>query len=592
MAVPTKTLRQNSLLTVWPPDCFMDTLSRRSGSLSPTLLLAGIAVFLLFVFWESVTSMVSLWRFSSHQHGPLVFTISAYLIWRMLPQLAGTRLHGEPWGVVAVAILVSIWTVSRLAGIQVTEHASVLALMPATVFAVSGRELSNKLLFSLMFLLVALPVGDSLVTYLMKITAEVSAALLTLSGIPFLRDGQYMSLPGGSFVIAEVCSGIRYLMSGIIVAFLFSYLTFNSYVKRISFVFLTAVILMLANGLRAYLVMVIASATEMRYLGGADHVYFGWALFGVVIMSIMWVGARYADEPEGEGPVGTRGKSIGDNLAGFLLIVVLGLAMLAATLNPLQSEAISTGKLLFGLAVLAVAVILAGRQRKAVSDGCREGREPIANRDWRSIGIIAIVVVLLVIGPQSVAVLQQSATPFAAVPNIDELSSCDSPKSWSNSWFPRMLDADIEVSATLSCVGGQVSIYVAGYASAVQGRELISSSNHLTPNTWRRYSEVSSYQISAGLDGSLRVKELVVDAPGYRGLVWIWYEIDAHRATRGFAVKALQVWALLRGRPAGGHVVLLTTPIATNELAARQRLEAVSVGLIGVDLLVTSGDQT
>lgn len=84
----------------------------------------------------------------------------------------------------------------------------------------------------------------------------------------------------------------------------------------------------------------------------------------------------------------------------------------------------------------------------------------------------------------------------------------------------------------------------------------------------------------------------MVDAPCYRELVWYWYEIDGHQATGEFAVKALQVWALLRGRPAGGHVVLLTTPISTNKQEARRRLEAVAGDLVNAESQVTSSDQT
>lgn len=554
-------------------------------------MLVGIVAFLFFIYWESVTSMFSQWRLTSHQHGLLVFPISAYLVWRLLPQLESVRLRSEPWGIVVVAIPVMIWITSRLVGVQVIEHASVLAMIPATVFAVSGKQLTHKILFPLMFLAFAVPIGDSVVPYLVAITADLSSAFLRLSGVPLLRDELLLILPGGSFVVAEVCSGIRYLMSGMMIALVFSYLTYQRSFKRVFFLALAGVLLVLANGLRAYLIMTIASATEMRYLGGADHVYFGWALFGVLMMSIMWVGTRYADEPNDRGSGKSSGKSIGGSLGGPPLVIVLGLAMLAATLNPLQSEAISVGKLLFGLVILVVAVFLAGRQKFATGGERRKWREMSTTRNLRSVSFVAIVAVVLVSGPYSVAVLNETATVHAAVPNIKEIRSCNSRKSWEKSWFPQMRNADIEVAATLFCADGQVSVYVAGYASSVQGKELVSRSNRLTPD-WGRYVKTSLYRFSEQDGGSRQLRELVVDAPGHRELVWYWYEIDRHAAIGEFAVKALQVWALLRGRPAGGHVVLLTTPITTNKQEARRRLEAVSADLMNAESQITSSDQT
>jgi len=92
-------------------------------------------------------------------------------------------------------------------------------------------------------------------------------------------------------------------------------------------------------------------------------------------------------------------------------------------------------------------------------------------------------------------------------------------------------------------------------------------------------------------DGSSRrVNELWVDTPGYRGLVWYWYEVDSQSVTGEVAAKALQVWALLRGRPAGGHVVLVSTAITGNKEVARRRLEVVSIQLIDAELQRESSD--
>jgi len=534
--------------------------------------------------------MVSLWQRSSHQHGWLVIPISAYLVWRLWPGLQNVGMRGEPWGVVAVAILVTIWLLSRLAGVQVIEHASVLALMPATIFAVAGRRFAYKLLFPLSFLMCAVPIGDSLVPYLMSITADVSAAMLRLSGVPMLRDGPQITLPGGSFVVAKVCSGVRYLMSGMIIAILYSYLNFRSNVKRLTFLLFAGVLLVFANGLRAFLIMTIASASDMRYLVGADHIFFGWALFGIVMISIMSVAARYADHPNETGSELSSNNLIDGDTGGLPFLVVLVLAMIAAILNPLQSEALSVGKLIFGLIILIAAIMLVVHHKRGAEIERRNERESVESRDLRSISIAALVAILLVSGPQAFSVLENHANSIAAVPSIAEFEHCDRRASWSERWYPENSDVDIEAASTHFCIDGEVSIYVAGYASALQGAELISSSNRLTPVSWARHSKRSSREFSMQDGSSRRVNELWVDTPGYRGLVWYWYEVDSQSVTGEVAAKALQVWALLRGRPAGGHVVLVSTAITGNKEAARRRLEVVSIQLIDAELQRESSD--
>jgi len=365
----------------------MNLKTRNPLLYTPLVLLVGFAACLTFIYWDSMAVMVSLWQRSSHQHGWLVIPISAYLVWRLWPGLQNVGMRGEPWGVVAVAILVTIWLLSRLAGVQVIEHASVLALMPATIFAVAGRRFAYKLLFPLSFLMCAVPIGDSLVPYLMSITADVSAAMLRLSGVPMLRDGPQITLPGGSFVVAKVCSGVRYLMSGMIIAILYSYLNFRSNVKRLTFLLFAGVLLVFANGLRAFLIMTIASASDMRYLVGADHIFFGWALFGIVMISIMSVAARYADHPNETGSELSSNNLIDGDTGGLPFLVVLVLAMIAAILNPLQSEALSVGKLIFGLIILIAAIMLVVHHKRGAEIERRNERESVESRDLRSISI-------------------------------------------------------------------------------------------------------------------------------------------------------------------------------------------------------------
>ena len=267
------------------------------------MLLAVVSGLVIAAYWDSFVSMWALWQTSDHRHGVLVFPIVAYLIWRLRHELAAKPIHADVRGLPLVAAVAALWTVARLAGIQVFEHLAVLAMIPAAVLAFMGTSVVRRLQFPLLFIFLALPVSDALVPYLMVITAEISMALLDVSGIAVIREGQYFSLSGGNFVVADVCSGNRYLVTGVMVSLLYGYLSYSNIGKRLALLAVTVVLLVFANGLRAYIVMAVASATDMQYLGGRDHIYFGWLLFGIVMMLILWIGSRFEDwpaEPRGE----------------------------------------------------------------------------------------------------------------------------------------------------------------------------------------------------------------------------------------------------------------------------------------------------
>jgi len=582
------TLLMNSSSERWPREAQLSTRPTRQHGLYRLALLAGIAVFLIVSYWDSFSSLFALWQHSDHRHGTLVFPIVAFLVWRLRPAFENLPITSEPRGFLLILGLLLVWTASRLAGIQVVEHAVVLALIPATIYAVVGREITSRLLFPLSFIILATPIGDSLIPHLMRVTADISTALLRVSGFPVLRSGQYISLPGGDFVVADVCSGVRYLTTGILIALLYSHLTYKSHVKWLVFIAITAVVLVLTNGVRAYLVMAVASASEFQYLGGRDHIYFGWLMFGIVITLLMWFGGRYADHhfhPHAQ-ELGDEDETISPSLP---LIAVLGLIMLATTTNPLQADLGNSSKYLILVAIIVGIVILAGRSQIDPAAIRLSSTSFGTGAKWRSLVSVIAVAILLIAVPQSVLFVENAAAKTVTIPVIETLEHCTNPRPWANRWLPRMQDPDIQKAVTLTCAGLPVSIYVAGYSSALQGRELISGSNRLIPDSWDRYTHRSVRDFTDS-DGRVRqVNEVRIDGPDYKGLIWYWYDIDGRWATGEFAAKALQVVALLRTRPAGGQVILIEAAVVVDEGSTRRRIEGVANAIISGQSLMVNG---
>ena len=144
-----------------------------------------------------------------------------------------------------------------------------------------------------------------------------------------------------------------------------------------------------------------------------------------------------------------------------------------------------------------------------------------------------------------------------------------------------MTDPDYQSGVTFVCSGQPVSVYIAGYTSTLQGKELISSSNQLLPSNWERYSEASKVRASTKDERLEKINEVVINGPDYHGLIWYWYQVDGHVATTPLAAKSWQVAVLILRRPAGGRVVVMETPVIDNVDEARRRLEGAASGLLG-----------
>ena len=285
-----------------------------------------IAVFavVISVYSQTFARIIDMWSIRDYQYGWLVYPISFYVLAKKRDALALTQWRTSVWGVLLVVSLVLVWIMARAVGIQVVEFASATLLIFAAFFALAGTDAIRTTAFPLLLLLAAVPMGGFLVEPLMKITAEIASSLLNVTGVPVLREGQFFVLPGGSFEVADVCSGLRYLLAGAMASLAYAYVTYSNNAKRMLFVGIGAIVIVFMNGVRAFIVMYVASATDMKVLGGQDHVMFGMVLFAMVFIVLIWAGEAYADRgsEHTQAHVGKRDNA-GSAVSGILVILTL-----------------------------------------------------------------------------------------------------------------------------------------------------------------------------------------------------------------------------------------------------------------------------
>src|SRR3546814_9299973 len=75
-----------------------------------------------------------------------------------------------------------------------------------------------------------------------------SDLLLRATGVPTFHSGLLIEIPSGSFVVADVCSGARFLITTLVLGTLMANLFFATWRRRILFMLLCLVVPILANG--------------------------------------------------------------------------------------------------------------------------------------------------------------------------------------------------------------------------------------------------------------------------------------------------------------------------------------------------------
>jgi EpsI family protein len=294
--------------------------------------IAVLAAAAVMVFHDSYATMWELWKLTTYQYAFIVIPAAGYLLWSQRAALTAQPIAPSWWMLAALFALAMLWHISRATATQALEHAVAMLAVPAIVWTVLGRRLLRATAFAWLLLLTAIPVGEVLTPLLMVATADIATGLLQVFGVSYVRNGQYIGLAGGEFKVADVCSGLRYLLTAVTLSLLFSYWNFRTVRARAIFVAATAVVFVLGNGIRAFTIMVVASASRMKYLAGNDHLIFGTIFFGVLLGAVLWTARRYAHTHEARSAVDDADRQRSMNPVHVAIAAVAAIAVL--TLGP------------------------------------------------------------------------------------------------------------------------------------------------------------------------------------------------------------------------------------------------------------------
>jgi exosortase A len=276
------------------------------------LLIATIG-WVLFWYWDTARAMVAIWaRSDTYAHAFIVPPITLWLIWRKRHELA--RLNPEPtlWMVLPILATTVFWLMGELTAVNALTQFALVATLILTIISTLGISVCRQIAFPLAFLLLSVPFGDFMMPKLMEWTAWFAVLALRASGIPVYQEGLQFVIPSGNWSVVEACSGIRYIIASVTVGTLFAYLNYVTLRRRLIFIAISFIVPVVANWLRAYMIVMIGHLSSNKLAVGVDHLIYGWVFFGLVIMAMFAIGARWSEHAPTEThsamaqPAGTR----------------------------------------------------------------------------------------------------------------------------------------------------------------------------------------------------------------------------------------------------------------------------------------------
>jgi exosortase A len=301
-------------------------MPRRNRALA--VLALGV-VWVLFWYRGTALAMAEIWyRSETFNHGFVVLPISLWLVWRKRKELARLPIDSATWPLPLLALTAFGWLLGDLAGVNALMQLALVSLLVLLVATLLGNALTRALAFPLGFLFFMVPLGEFALPALMDGTAKFTVLALRLTGIPVYQEGLQFVIPSGNWSVVEACSGVRYLIASVCVGSLFAYLNYVSLKRRLLFVAVSFLVPIVANWVRAYLIVMIGHLSDGKLAAGVDHLIYGWVFFGVVIMIMFAIGARWTERPRAPQIAGTDGAAA----SPVALSVRPAIALLAAAL--------------------------------------------------------------------------------------------------------------------------------------------------------------------------------------------------------------------------------------------------------------------
>jgi exosortase A len=457
---------------------------------------------ILVIYYETTRSMIAIWdRSETFAHCFVIAPISAWLIWRQRKQLTTVESRPNPWALIALVCLGFGWLLATLAHVLVFQQYFLVAMIPVAVWSVLGTRMTAAIAFPLAYLLLAVPFGEVFVPTLINFTADFTVNALQLTGIPVYREGTYFTLPSGNWSVVEACSGLRYLIASFTLGTLYAYLTYRSLTRRLAFVALSLIVPIIANGIRAYLIVIMGHLSGMTLAVGVDHLIYGWIFFGLVMLLLFWIGALWREDIQVEEPRVTR------------------------SVNVRQSENSGRCPALRVTAAIATAAV--------------------------AIALLWPAYIIYLERNQHTARLTALAIPYAS-PKW-EVRSTEIAK-----WRPLYVGKPTEFMKTYKGASGSISIYLASYRNQRPASQLITSGNMLVAETdleWRNVNE-QVRKIDIGTQ-QLTVRQNQLHSHTRKFLLWRWYRLGTEETTSPQIAKMVLAKNKLLGRGDDGAEIII-----------------------------------
>jgi exosortase len=258
------------------------------GWVQVTLLGALLAL----LYGPVIARLVGQWSEDpNYSHGFFVPLFCAWVVWAQRDRLRNLPSEPSWFGLWILLGAMGILILGVLGAENFLSRVSLLFALAGLVIQFWGWKFFRAVSFPWAVLFLALPlpaiIFNEITLPLQLLASRLGTFLLTLTGLPVLREGNAIYLPSLSLDVAEACSGLRSLISLAAVGVFYGYFYEPKSGRRLLLFLGSVPVAIAANGFRIMVVGLLGEYWSPEKAEGLFHTLSGVLVFAVSLLLLM-----------------------------------------------------------------------------------------------------------------------------------------------------------------------------------------------------------------------------------------------------------------------------------------------------------------
>ena len=251
----------------------------------PWITIACVGALLLACYGPVLSRLVAVWYTDADMgHGFFVPLIAGYIAWQKRSEIEGLAPRPSWWGL-AVMIWGGVQLYLGTLGAELyTARTSLVISIAGAVLLLGGKKYLRIFWFPIFLLFFMVPIPSVIYTEitfpLQLLASRVAENVISVLGIPILREGNVLELATQKLDVVEACSGIRSLLTLTFLSLVYGYFCEKRTWLRTVLFFSTIPIAIAANAARVTITGVLANF-KPELAEGFFHEAEGWVIFMV-----------------------------------------------------------------------------------------------------------------------------------------------------------------------------------------------------------------------------------------------------------------------------------------------------------------------